>query len=256
MGDWLRELFSVEGKLALVTGGARGIGAMIARGFAQAGARVYIAARDPQRCRDAAAEIGAQPLVADLATPQGVEGLCAALRAREDRLHVLVNNAAVHWRSPLEQQVGEKWAEVWSLNVRAPFELVVGLLPLLEAGASAADPARVINIGSADGIRIPALETYAYGASKAGLHHLTRHLARRLARRHITVNAIAPGSFETEMLAPVVAEYGDKVVQAAPLRRFGRPDDAAGAALFLASRAGSYLTGAVLPLDGGMATCG
>jgi NAD(P)-dependent dehydrogenase (short-subunit alcohol dehydrogenase family) len=256
MRERVRELFSVEGKVALVTGGARGVGAMIARGFAEAGARVYIAARDPERCRKAAQEIGAQGFAADLGTAGGVEELARALAGCEPRLHVLVNNAARHWRTPLEEQLGEEWDRTFALNVRAPFELTIRLLPLLEAAASPDDPARVIHIGSADGLRIPALETYAYGASKAGLHHLTRHMARRLARRHITVNAIAPGSFETDMLAPVLADYGERVVQAVPLRRFGRPDDIAGAAIFLASRASAYITGAVLPVEGGMATCG
>ena len=252
----MSELFSVEGKVVLVTGGARGIGRMIAAAFARAGARVNLTSRDPERCRAAARELGAHAICADLATESGREQVCRELGAREAQLDVLVHNAALHWRSPLEEQVGEGWDRTFALNVRAPFELSVGLLELLEAGAGPEEPARVIHIGSADGLRVPALETYAYGASKAALHHLTRHLARRLSRRHITVNAIAPGSFDTDMLAPALEEYGERVVQAIPLRRLAGPDDIAGVAIFLASRAGAYITGAVLPVDGGMATCG
>ena len=252
----MSELFSVEGKVVLVTGGARGIGRMIAAAFAGAGARVYLASRDAERGRATAREIGATSLTADVGTEEGREQVCTALREAEGQLHVLVNNAALHWVSPLQEQVGENWDRLFSLNVRAPFELTVGLLDLLEKTGRPEDPARVIHIGSTDGLRVPALESYAYGASKAGLHHLTRHMARRLTRRHITVNAIAPGSIDTDMLAPAMEKYGDKVLTAIPLKRIGGPDDIAGVAIFLASRASAYMTGAVLPVDGGMGTCG
>ena len=247
------DTLSIEGKVALVTGGARGIGAMIARGLVEAGARVYIVSRDAERCARTADELGVLPIPADLADPAGREHVAEELARRESGLHVLVNNAAMHWRAPLEEQIGSRWDDIFALNVRAPFELTVGLLPLLEAAAQERDPARVINIGSADGLRIPALETYAYGASKAALHHLTRHMARRLARRHITVNAVAPGAFDTDMLAPVIEEYGDGVAKSSPLKRIAGGDDIAGVAVFLASRASAYITGAVLPVDGGMA---
>jgi NAD(P)-dependent dehydrogenase (short-subunit alcohol dehydrogenase family) len=248
----------LQGKVALVTGGARGIGAMIARGLAGAGARVYIVGRDPASCARTAQEIRAaggtcEPLPADLGSEAGVAEVCAAVRAREPALHVLVNNAALHWVEPIEKHVGARWDAMWALNVKAPFHLVVGLLDRLQAAAVPGDPARVINVGSADGTRVPALEVYAYGASKAALHHLTRHLARRLARRGITVNCIAPGPFDTEMFAPVKAAVGDKAVEAVPLKRVGTPEDAAGTALYLASRASAYVTGMILPLDGGMA---
>ena len=249
-------LFSVEDKVVLVTGGSRGIGAMLAGAFADAGARVYIAARDETRCRAAADESGAHPIVVDLTAPDGLERIREAIESRESALHVLIHNAAMQWRAPLRQHTGPGWGQVMDLNLRVPFELTLELLPLLEASASPEDPARVIHVGSGDGLRVPALETYAYGASKAGLHHLTRHLARRLARRHVTVNAIAPGPFDTDMLAPVIEEYGDQVVDSIPLKRFGLPADIAGVALMFASRAGAYITGAVLPVDGGMATCG
>ena len=256
----MKELFSVEGKIALVTGGAAGIGAMIARGFAEAGARVYISSRSEERARAAAEEIGqageCHALVAGLADDAGVAGLADGFTARESRLHVLVNNAAAHWLAPFEEHAGPAWDEMFAVNVKAAFELTRRLAPALEAAASPEDPARVINIGSADGVRIPALEAYAYGASKAAIHHLTRHLARRLSRRHITVNAIAPGSFETDMLEPVLSKYGERVVAAIPLKRVGTPEDVVGSALYLASRAGAYLTGSILSVDGGMASCG
>jgi NAD(P)-dependent dehydrogenase (short-subunit alcohol dehydrogenase family) len=249
---------SLAGKVALVTGGARGIGAMIARGLAAAGARVYIVGRDPASCARTAQEIRSaggecEPLPADLGTESGVADVCAAMRAREPALHVLVNNAGLHWVEPIEKHLGARWDAMWALNVKAPFHLVVGLLDRLQAAAVPGDPARVINVGSADGTRVPALEVYAYGASKAALHHLTRHLARRLARRGITVNCIAPGPFDTEMFAPVKAAVGDKAVEAVPLKRVGTPEDAAGTAVYLASRASAYVTGMILPLDGGMA---
>ena len=252
----MSELFGVEGKAVLVTGGSRGIGLMLAGAFAQAGARVYIAARDEARCRAAAGETGAQPIAVDLTAAGGLERVREAIQARESALDVLIHNAAMQWRAPLREHTGPNWARTLDLNLRVPFELTLELLPLLEASASPENPARVIHVGSGDGLRVPALETYAYGASKAGLHHLTRHLARRLSRRHITVNAIAPGPFETEMLAPVIEEFGDQVVESIPLKRFGAPADIAGVALMFASRAGSFITGAVLPVDGGMSTCG
>ena len=248
----------LEGKVALVTGGARGIGAMIARGLATAGARVYLVGRDPAICARTQGEIrkaggACDSIPADLGTDEGVAQVCAALRSREPALHVLVNNAAMHWVEPLERHTGSRWDAMWALNVRAPFHLVVGLLDRLEAAAVPGDPARVINVGSADGSRVPALEVYAYGASKAALHHLTRHLARRLARRGITVNCIAPGPFDTELFAPVKAAVGDKAIEAVPLKRYGTPEDAAGTAVYLASRASAYVTGMILPLDGGLA---
>jgi NAD(P)-dependent dehydrogenase (short-subunit alcohol dehydrogenase family) len=247
----------LDGKVALITGGARGIGAMIARGLADAGARVYLVGRDPKSCARMEDEIrkaggACASIPADIGTEAGVEQVCSALRERERALHVLVNNAGFHWMEPMAQHVGARWDTMWAVNVKAPFHLVVGLLDRLEAAAAPGDPARVINVGSADGTRVPALEVYAYGASKAALHHLTRHLARRLARRGITVNCIAPGPFDTDMFTPVKAAVGDKAVEAVPLKRLGTPEDAAGTAVYLASRASAYVTGMILPLDGGL----
>ncbi len=250
----------MEGKVALVTGGSRGIGFMIARGLALGGARVYIASRDAARCEAAARELSGAAgagacaaLPADLSSEAGVQALAAAFAEREPALHLLVHDAALQRTAPLAEHSGRDFEEIFALNVTAAFLLVRELLPRLEAAAAPGDPARVVHVGSADGIRVPALESYAYGASKAALHHLTRHLARRLARRRITVNAIAPGSFATDMLAPVLERYGEsQVVDATPLARLGAPEDVAGGVLFLASRAGAFVTGAILPVDGGL----
>jgi NAD(P)-dependent dehydrogenase (short-subunit alcohol dehydrogenase family) len=251
------ELFSIDGKTALVTGGSRGIGLMIARGFTRAGAKVYISSRKAEVCDTVAAELSGEgeciSLPADLSTEAGCGQLARQVQAREDRLHILVNNAGATWGAPLESFDDAAWDRVLSLNVKAVFHLTKSLVPLLEAGASEEDPSRVINIGSIDGLRVPPLETYSYSASKAAVHQLTRHLARRLAPV-ITVNAIAPGPFPSKMMAATLAAHGDEIAANAPLRRIGRPDDVAGTAIFLSSRAGSYLTGAVIPVDGGIAT--
>jgi NAD(P)-dependent dehydrogenase (short-subunit alcohol dehydrogenase family) len=253
------DLFSIEGKTALVTGGSRGIGLMIARGLAQAGANVYISSRKAEACDAAAAEIAGEgngtcvSLPADLSTERGCRQLAEMLAEREDRLHILVNNAGATWGAPLESFDDAAWDRVLSLNVKGVFHLTRFLLPLLENASAVDDPARVVNIGSIDGLRVPQLETYSYSASKAAVHQLTRHLAKRLAPT-ITVNAIAPGPFPSKMMAATLESYGDQIVANAPLKRIGRPDDVAGATIFLASRAGSYVTGAVIPVDGGIAT--
>jgi len=253
------DLFSIRGKIALVTGGSRGIGLMIARGFTQAGAKVYISSRKAEVCDAVAAELSDDgeciPLPADLSTEAGCRQLAQQLNDREERLNILVNNAGATWGAPLESFDDAAWDRVLSLNVKAVFHLTKALVPLLENGASAEDPARVINIGSIDGFRVPLLETYSYSASKAAVHQLTRHLARRLAPL-ITVNAIAPGPFPSKMMAATLEAFGDQIAASAPLRRIGRPDDMAGVAIFLSSRAGSYLTGAIIPVDGGIATVG
>jgi NAD(P)-dependent dehydrogenase (short-subunit alcohol dehydrogenase family) len=254
------DLFSVAGKSVLVTGGSRGIGLMIARGFVDAGARVIISSRKADVCHAVAAELGPAcvAMPADLSTVDGVAGLAAAVTEAEPTLHVLVNNAGATWGEPLETYPDSAFDKLWAVNVKGIFRLTVDLLPALRAAASPEDPARVINVGSIDGIRVPTMENYAYSASKAAVHMLTRHLAHALAEQHITVNAIAPGPFESKMMAfalndPEVRASIERVV---PLHRIGRPDDMAGAAIYLASRAGSYLTGAVIPVDGGLSTHG
>jgi NAD(P)-dependent dehydrogenase (short-subunit alcohol dehydrogenase family) len=252
------ELFTVEGKTAVVTGGSRGIGLMIARGFVEGGARVYVSSRKAEVCAQVAEELSAvgecRALPADLSTEAGCRRLAAEVGEREGRVHVLVNNAGATWGAPLEDYPAAAWDKVLALNLEAPFFLTRAMLPLLEAAAAPGDPARVVNVGSIDGLRAPPMPTYAYSASKAGLHHLTRVLARELGPRGITVNAIAPGPFESKMMAETLRRFGDQIAAAAPLGRIGRPDDMAGAALYLASRAGAYVTGAVLPVDGGLTT--
>jgi NAD(P)-dependent dehydrogenase (short-subunit alcohol dehydrogenase family) len=198
-------LFDVSGKTALVTGGGRGIGLMIARGLVQAGVRVVIASRKAEDLEAAAAELrqhgDCEAIPADLSTPEGAGALADAVRARFDPLHILVNNSGATWGAPLEEFPASGWDRVIHTNLEGIFHLTVGLLPALRAAATADDPARVINIGSIDGIRVPLVENYSYTASKAAVHMLTRHLARRLAPEHVTVNVIAPGPFQSKMMA-------------------------------------------------------
>ncbi len=257
MGD----LFDVSGKTALVTGGSRGIGLMIARGLVQAGARVIVSSRKADDIDAAGRELGelgeCEAIAGDISTLDGARALAHGTQARFESLDILVNNAGAGWGASLEEfpQVG--WDKVLKTNVEGVFHLTIALLPQLRAAADAADPARVINIGSIDGLRTPMLENYSYSASKAAVHMLTRHLAKRLASEHITVNAIAPGPFESKMTAFMfeTPEAREMVEQMVPLGRIGEPDDVAGLTLFLASRAGAYLTGAVIPLDGGITGC-
>jgi NAD(P)-dependent dehydrogenase (short-subunit alcohol dehydrogenase family) len=254
----VKELFSIAGKTAVVTGGSRGIGAMIARGFVEAGAKVYVSARKAEDCAAIAAELSKVgtciALPADLGTEAGAKGLAREIAARETALHVLVNNAGNNWGAPYAEYPDAAWDKVLALNVKAIFHLTRELTPLLEKAAAPGDPARVINVGSIDGIQVPLLETYAYSASKAAAHHMTRVLAKRLAPR-ITVNAIAPGPFESKMMAVTLERFKDAIVASCPLGRIGEPPDMAGVAIYLASRAGAYVTGAVIPIDGGISTC-
>lgn len=253
------DLFSITGKTALVTGGSRGIGLMIARGYIEAGARVYISSRKADVCDSVAAELSAGggeciALPADLSRESECQRLADELAAREERLHILVNNAGATWGAPLVEHDESTWERVLSLNVKAVFHLTKFCLPLLQAAGNADDPARVINIGSIDAIQVPVLETYSYSSSKAAVHQLTRHLAAKLAPQ-ITVNAVAPGPFESKMMAATLAAFGESIAKSAPMKRIGRPDDMAGVAIYLASRASAYVTGAVIPVDGGIATC-
>jgi NAD(P)-dependent dehydrogenase (short-subunit alcohol dehydrogenase family) len=252
-------LFDLSGKHALVTGGTSGIGLMIARGLLQAGARVVVSSRNADRCAEAQrflAEFGdVHAIPADLSSHDECRRLAELVQRDSDRLDILVNNAGAMWREPLETFPDEGWDTVLDLNLKSPFWLVQALLPALRRAGSADDPARVVNIGSiAGGIHVAQAPNYSYASSKAALHQLTKVLARELGPQHVTVNAVAPGPFPSQMMASTLEAVGDAIAAKAPLRRLGRDDDMAGIAVFLASRAGSYLTGTVIPVDGGIAT--
>ena len=254
----LTELFSLSGKTAVVTGGSRGIGAMIARGLLDAGASVLISARKEHELAAAKEELSQfgeiDTVRADLSTMEGVAALAAAAAAHFPTLNIVVSNAGATWGMPLDEFDEHAWDKVMDTNVKGLFFLTQQLLPQLRAAGTADDPARVINIGSIDGLHVNPMDTYSYAASKAGVHHLTRTMARKLGPEHITVNAVAPGPFESKMMAATLQAFGDSIAKSSPLGRIGRPDDMAGVTVFLASRAGSYLTGAVIPVDGGIAT--
>lgn len=251
----VQDLFSVRGKTALITGGSRGIGLMIARGFLESGAKVYISSRKKEVCDETARQLAAAgeciSLPADVSSAAGCAELARQVSARETRLHVLVNNAGAAWGATIDQYSESGWDKVFNTNVKSVFFLTRELLPLLEKAATPADPARVINVGSIDGLKAPFLETYAYPPSKAAVHHMTRDLAVKLAGKYITVNAIAPGPFESQMTKWMLDNFRNKFEQTCPLRRIGCPSDMAGVAIYLASRAGAYVNGVVIPVDGG-----
>lgn len=252
------DLFDLSGKYALVTGGTRGIGMMIARGLLQAGARVIVSSRNADTCAEAQqllSEFGdVRAIPADLSRYDECQRLADLVQADSERLDILVNNAGAMWREPLETFPNEAWDTVVDLNLKSPFWLVQALLPALRQAGTADDPARVINIGSIAAIHVAESPNYSYASSKAGLHQLTRVLARELGPQHVTVNAVAPGPFPSQMMATTLEAIGDTIAAKAPLRRLGRDDDMAGIAVFLASRAGAYLTGTIIPSDGGIAT--
>jgi len=252
----LNDLFNIAGKVALVTGGSRGIGEMITEGYVANGVRTYISARKAEACDATAArlsEVGECVSVpADLSTAEGIATLVDAIRSREDRLDILVNNAGATWGAPVEEFPEGGWDKIMTINVKSPFFLTQALLPLLEASASPEDPARIVMVGSVDGLNVNRLPTFSYGPSKAAIHHLARTLAAHLAGRHITCNAIAPGLFPSKMTSAMIDAVGDQIIAGTPLKRAGKPEDMAGIAIFLASRAASFVTGVVIPVDGGL----
>jgi NAD(P)-dependent dehydrogenase (short-subunit alcohol dehydrogenase family) len=258
----MADIFDVSGKTAVVTGGSRGIGLMIARGLATSGVRVIISSRKVPELEAAAAEVGelgeCEAIPSDLSKPEGAQALADKVRARVDSLEILVNNAGVTWGAPIDEFPASGWDRVMHTNVEGLFHLTIGLLPALRAAASEEDPARVINVGSIDGLRVPITPNFSYSAAKAGVHMLTRHMAKELAEQHITVNAIAPGAFPSKMTAFMLdtEEGREAIEQMVPLHRVGRQDDVAGLVQFLSSRAGSYMTGLTIPLDGGITGCG
>ncbi len=260
----LQDLFSIEGKIALVTGGSRGIGEMIAAGFLANGAKVYISSRKADACEATAARLMEQyggeciALPADLSGVEGPTALAKELAARESKLDILVNNAGVSWGASLEEFPEIGWDKVMDTNVKGVFFTIQQMLPLLEAAATDDDPARVVNIGSIDGIRTPVFETFSYGPSKAAVHALTKQMASHLVKRNIIVNAIAPGPFPTWMLSTGVGTGGDvegtdweALGRTNPRGRVGTPEDIAGLAIFLCSRASAFTVGEVISCDGG-----
>lgn len=258
--SYLDGLFSVAGKTALVTGAATGIGRMAATGLVQAGAKVLIASRKGEDCARVAEEINklgaagsAEGFAGDVSSEEGIAALVDAIKSRTDKLHILINNAGVTWGEPLETFPYKAWVKVLGVNVTGLFHLTRELLPLLDAAASDADPARIINLGSVMGTQAMADGAYSYTASKAAVHHLTRTLAGEFAGRRITVNAFAPGPFQSRMTAFATGtdEQAEFVGSRVPLGRIGTPDDIAAATLFLCGPGGAYVTGAILPLDGG-----
>ena len=249
------ELFDIQGKVALVTGGTSGIGLMIASALVRRGVRTYIAGRDAVLCREIAAQLSTTGLctglVADLAEADGPQQLAAQLAQQASQLHILINNAGANETGSIDTVTIENWDKVLNVNLRAGFFLIQQLLPQLRAAATAEDPARILNIGSIGGLHIPNWDAFPYGASKAAVHHMTRALAKRLGRDHVTVNAIAPGPFPSRLTDTGSSAVKKSVQTYIPLGRPGEPQDIEGLVVFLASRAGAYVNGATIPLDGG-----
>ena len=250
----LQKLFSLEGRVALVTGGSKNLGRHMAEGFIAAGAKVYINSRKADACEKTAAELGPNciPLPMDVSSVAGCKALAAALAERESKLDILVNNAGAAWGAPFEEFPEAGWDKVMDLNVKGPFFLTQAMYPLLKAAATKAHPAKVINIGSIDGIRLNPWETYSYHASKSAILYLTKRMAARLVQDQINVTAIAPGAFASDMNR-AARDHADAVASNIPNKRIGVAEDMAAAAIYLASDAGNYVVGDTITVDGGVA---
>ncbi len=251
----INKLFSVDGKTAVVTGGSRGIGKMIAEGYVENGVKTYITARKAEACQQTAEELSKKgeciAFPADLSSKEGRDSFVQEIKSRENSLDILVNNAGAAWGATFEEYPDEGYDKVMDINVRAIFMLTRDLMPLLVKDATSENPSRVINIGSIDGLRVSSTDNFAYGASKAAVHFLTKNLAVRFASKGLTVNAIAPGPFESQMMDYMLTNFRDQIESQNPMGRIGCPEDMAGLAIYLASEAAKYMTGQVIALDGG-----
>ncbi|EPB88451.1 hypothetical protein HMPREF1544_04686 [Mucor circinelloides 1006PhL] len=252
-----KSLFDVKDKVVLVTGGSRGIGEMIATGFVAAGSKVYITSRSADVCYKVAKELSTQgpgqciAIPADLQKKSEIERLVAELSQKEDHLDVLINNAGANWNEPIETYPDDAFEKVVNLNLKRIFTLTQACLPLLTAKASRENTSSVINIGSIDGIRAPPQETYAYSASKGGLHHMSRHMAGKIGYKGVRVNVIAPGAFQSKMMKATLDKFHDQIVSKLAVKRIGSMEDIAGTCIYLSSRAGQYTNGATVTVDGG-----
>ena len=254
----IEDLFSVRGKVALITGGSRGLGEMFARAYVENGVKVYISARKADACAALAQELSkvgeCVALPADLSKISEIERLAGEIAAREKKLDILINNAGASWGAEFAQFPESGWDKVMNLNLKSVFFMTQKLLPLLKAAGRPDDYARVINIGSIEGMRTSHLEAYSYAASKSGVHHVTRMMAKHLAKERIAVNAIAPGYFPSKMTDAIGEAESAEILTHTPMQRWGQPSDMAGIALYLAAKASAFVCGAVIPVDGGLAT--
>ena len=251
----MNKLFDIAGKVALVTGGSRGIGEMIAEGFVKNGAKTFITSRKADQCDETAKRLSkfgeCISIPADLTDSNEIKKVKSKVESETNTLNILVNNAGAVWAADFDNFPENGWDKVMDTNVKAMFFLTQQFIKLLEENGTNEDPSRIINIGSIDGLGIPRAETYSYPASKAAVHHLTKVMANRLAERNINVNAIAPGPFESQMMKSTLKSFSDEIINSVPRKRIGRPEDMAGASIFLSSKASAYITGIVMPVDGG-----
>ena len=249
-------LFSLSGKVAVVTGGSRGIGAMIARGFIDSGVKTYITSRKLEELQATASQLSefgdCIAIQSDLSTLDGVKAFADAIKEREPEIHILVNNAGATWGAPIDEYPESGWDKVMDLNVKSIFFLTQQLLPVLRTAGNQQDPARVINISSINALANPLMPVYAYAASKDAVIHMTRHMAADLAREHINVNGIAPGFFHSKMTAGLLDQFEEQLLAKTPRGRMGEPEDMAGTAIYLSSRASAWVVGHTIVLDGGI----